>query len=369
MDLKIAQVSHNYLPHIGGIESYMRRLVESLSRKGIQAEVLATNMSTPEEGRKPEAKYFKTTFAIMRNPFSLAFLKHQRNNNYDILHIHSVWFLHCLIAVYYRKDARVIATIHGVYPDKASLRLRFFLALYKPFVRYVVKKTERIFVLSESEEKKLQTIFNVPSDKIIVLPVAINIENYGDEVEKDPFILFTGRIIPDKNPEVLLGAVALLDSKFHDFKVVFVGPVENHYKEQLIRLSKKLEISNEIKFVEPLDPSVDRERKELMRYYMTASVFVSLGSWEGQPTRLMEAMQFETPVIAFDAGGTANLIIDGQNGLLLRELDERELAEKLETILYNKTLSKRMGEQARLTIKNEHNWDNIFERIFEVYKK
>ena len=118
--MKIAQITHNYLPHIGGVEFYVKRIVDSLEQKGISAEVLTTNMDTSDTGRKTEALYFRTSFAFMRNPFSFDFIKHLKKNNYDILHLHSVWFLHSLLAVYFSKKARIIATIHGVYPDNAS---------------------------------------------------------------------------------------------------------------------------------------------------------------------------------------------------------------------------------------------------------
>ena len=61
--MKIALVTHNYLPHIGGLEFYVKRLADSLSAHGISVDVLSTDMGTSDAGRKPEAKYFKTSFA------------------------------------------------------------------------------------------------------------------------------------------------------------------------------------------------------------------------------------------------------------------------------------------------------------------
>ncbi len=85
----------------------------------------------------------------------------------------------------------------------------------------------------------------------------------------------------------------------------------------MIELSKKLNIKNEIQFIVQLDPSVQNEKQKLMDYFKTAKVFVSLGSWEGQPTRLMEAMQFKTPVIAFAARGSGDFVEDNANGLII----------------------------------------------------
>src|SRR5215217_1975444 len=151
--MRIAQVTHNYLPHIGGLEFYVKRVVDSLHKKGISSAVLTTDMDTSETARKQEAIYFKTWIAFMRNPVSTEYIRHMRRTNYDIIHLHSVWFLHSLPAVFFRKGARILATIHGVYPDNASWKLKLFLNLYKPFVRYVLKKSEKIFVYSRIEEQ------------------------------------------------------------------------------------------------------------------------------------------------------------------------------------------------------------------------
>lgn len=365
--MKIAQITHIYLPHIGGVEFYVKRVVDSLEKRGIPVDVLTTNMFTSEMGRKSEAKYFKTSFKFMRNPLSFGFIKFLRTQDYDIFHLHSVWFLHCLLAVFFRKKTRIISTVHGVYPDNLNVTLKTFLFLYRPFIKYVLNKSEVIFVYSRIEEEKLKRIFNIPPEKIEILPMAIHVEDYS-EPPKDKMILFTGRIIPDKNPELLIKAGALLNSKFKDFKIVFVGGIEQDYKRALIELSKKNGVKNEIVFVKQLDPSIQEEKEALMNYYQKANLFVSLGSWEGQPTRLMEAMQFKTPVIAFSAGGTEDFVTDNVNGLVIKKLDEKLLAEKIEKILSDETLAKNLGTEARATIVKGYNWDKIFEKILAVYK-
>jgi glycosyltransferase involved in cell wall biosynthesis len=105
-----------------------------------------------------------------------------------------------------------------------------------------------------------------------------------------------------------------------------------------------------------------------MDYYRTASVFISLGSWEGQPTRLMEAMQFKTPVVAFAAGGTSDFVNNETNGLVIDKLDERLLASQLNRLLADKNLADRLGTAARNTIVANYNWEKIFERIFSAYQ-
>jgi glycosyltransferase involved in cell wall biosynthesis len=364
--MKIAIVAHNYLPHIGGVEFYVKRLSDSLTESGTGAVVLTTDMDTPEAGRKPEARYFKTTVQLMRNPLSLEMIRHLRKNEYDILHLHSVWFLPCLAAVFFRKKARIISTIHGVYPDSSSALLRTFLGLYKPLVGYILRKSEKVLVYSRIEKEKLQKHFHVPDEKIGILPMAIHVEE--DTVHpKSKVILFTGRIIPDKNPDLLIKAAALLDAKFSEYSLTFVGPVDEAYKQFLVTLAGGLNLKNKLVFTGQLDPSVPSEKNQLLQHYRTASAFVSVGSWEGQPTRLMEAMQFRVPVIAYASGGTADFVTDNKNGCVIDVLDEKLLADKLEMILSDDTLAAELGSEARKTVVNDYNWKMIFEKIDAIY--
>jgi len=167
---------------------------------------------------------------------------------------------------------------------------------------------------------------------------------------------------------VLIKAVAMLNYSLKHFKVVFIGPIEKGYKMALIHLAKRLRILNEINFLGQLDQSDIHEKRELMSIYQCARVFVALGSWEGQPARIMEAMQFKTPVIAYVAGAS-ELIEDKRNGLVIAKLDEAILARKLECILLNESFANQLGEEARKTILNDFDWNKNFKKILEVYKE
>ena len=106
-----------------------------------------------------------------------------------------------------------------------------------------------------------------------------------------------------------------------------------------------------------------------MCVYKKSAVFTSLGSWEGLPTRLMEAMQFEVPCITFSADGRSELIQDGKNGFIINKLEEKLLAEKLIILLKNKRFAEKLGKNARQTIIDRFNWKNIFKEIWRTCKE
>ena len=189
------------------------------------------------------------------------------------------------------------------------------------------------------------------------------------EKKRENILLFTGRIIPDKNPDVLIKAVSILEQKYINYKILFIGPIEEEYKVELINLAKSCGLNNELSFIGPFNASDEHEKEILMDYYSKAKIFISLGSWEGQPTRLMEAMQFKTPVIAYASGGTEDLIIDQINGLIINKLDHILLKNKIEMLLSNEELAKKLGDAAQKAIIKDYNWNDSFEKIYTLYRK
>jgi glycosyltransferase involved in cell wall biosynthesis len=222
--------------------------------------------------------------------------------------------------------------------------------------------------VADSDRNKLIRIFKINPEKIIAIPNGIRLSSYTAS-KKENVILFTGRIIPDKNPEVLIKAAEILNKKFVDFKLVFIGSIDEKYKKALIRLVKMCRLEEKTTFLGPLNQSIPAEKDKLMNLYKKSYVFVSLGSWEGLPTRLMEAMQFKVPCIAFDSGGAPELIRDDDNGIIIKTLDENLLAEKLCQLFQNRKLAKRLGQKARLTITDKYNWSEVSKKILDIYQE
>ncbi len=329
-------------------------------------EVLTTDLGTPLAGRRKEAQYFKTSVSFMGNPFSFGLLRHLQSNSYDLLHVHNIWFVPGLLAVFFRKNAKIVTTLHGIYPVRASFWRRFFLNLYKPLARYVLAKSHKIIV-ADSSPGRLAKMFKINPKKIVVIPNGIELSPYSP-LKKDPIILFTGRILPDKNPEILIKAAEILNRTFPDFHLVFLGPLKENYKKKLVRLVKERGLEGQTTFARALNPCYSRDKEKLMSIYKKAYVSILLSFWEGIPTRLLETMQFEVPCIAYASGGISELIRDNDNGLILNRLDEHLLAEKLLALFQNRALAKRLGRKARLTVKNHYHWPDLSKKILDVYE-
>ena len=89
-----------------------------------------------------------------------------------------------------------------------------------------------------------------------------------------------------------------------------------------------------------------QSHSEALRLLIYARVMLLPSRWEGLPISVIEAMHRGIPVVASDVPGTAELVVDGQTGFLVRAEDVEGYASRLRLLLDNEVLRKTMGERS-----------------------
>jgi glycosyltransferase involved in cell wall biosynthesis len=150
-------------------------------------------------------------------------------------------------------------------------------------------------------------------------------------------ILYAGQIIRGKGVDVLLESLALVRAPF---ECIILG--DGHHRGYCEQLSRKLGLAGRVRFPGFISQS------EIRNYYRECSVAVMSSLWpEPFGASGLEAMRFGLPVVAFDAGGISEWLVDGCNGFLVPWMDRASFAARVETLLQDKALARQMGEQGR----------------------
>ena len=173
--------------------------------------------------------------------------------------------------------------------------------------------------------------------------------------EKENIMLAVGRIgAPDKNNEQLLYALEKTDLK--DWKVVFVGPVENRthdFRQTIDEFYKQNPHLTE----KVLFPGAVYDKKELWEWYNRAKVFVHTSPKESFGIVLSEAFYFDNYILSTPVG-IASYLINFGYGELVNHNDVEGLASKLQEVIDGKTdleerLSSRTMDNDAFTLKKE----------------
>jgi glycosyltransferase involved in cell wall biosynthesis len=124
------------------------------------------------------------------------------------------------------------------------------------------------------------------------------------------------------------------------FECVILG--DGNHRATCEAVSRKLGLTNRVKFVGFVS------QPEIANYYRGASLSVMSSLWpEPFGATGLEAMRCGLPVIAFDAGGIREWLVDRWNGVLVPWMDRVRYAEAIETLLGDKLLARKMGENGR----------------------
>lgn len=224
---------------------------------------------------------------------------------------------------------------------------------------------DRIISVSESTRKKIILLGTRP-DKIKTIPNGVDL----DEVlmvqpsERKTDVLFAGRLAKDKNADILINSIKLVKEEMPEIKCFIVG--EGPEKEALIELTEKLGICDQVKFLGYME-----KHEDLLALMKSSKVYAMPSTREGFGIVYLEAMACGIPAIAVyskDSECVSEIISDGSNGFLLRDLDEEILAEKMILLLKDENLRLKMGAKG-MEIAQGYSWNKLAEQTESLYKE
>jgi glycosyltransferase involved in cell wall biosynthesis len=158
-------------------------------------------------------------------------------------------------------------------------------------------------------------------------------------------VLYVGQIVRGKGVDVLLESLARVKAPF---ECLVLG--EGNHRRHCERISRKLRLQDRVHFRGFI------LRQELKDYYLESSVFVVSSLWP-EPFGLVgpEAMRYGLPVVAFDAGGIREWLIDGENGYLVPWKNTELYAARVQQLLLDKPLARELGRRGLKRVNEQYN--------------
>ena len=175
-------------------------------------------------------------------------------------------------------------------------------------------------------------------------------------------ILFVGRFISWKNPEMCINALKSLPKNILEkVQLTYVG--DGELLPSLKDLVKENELEHNVIFKGSMN------NKEVRNEMLSSDIFVFPSNFsEGWGAVLNEAMDSGCACIASKEAGSSNFLInDGENGLLFSCFSQDELNAKLLNLINNNELREKLQKNAYLTIKNRWNADVAAKRLIEFH--
>ena len=379
--MKILFISDVYFPRVNGVSTSIRTFVAQMQNIGHTVHLIAPDygVKTPDEAwikRIPARKiFFDPEDKLMKYGAAIDRLAELRQEQYDIVHIHTPFVAHYLgLKLAHLLNVPVVETYHTFFEDYLHHYLPIIpKSIARSLARFVSRRQcNAVDAIISPSQPMLDVLrdYGVKS-KANVVPTGLQAhsfekadgknfrEKYGIALDR-PMGLFVGRVAFEKNIGFLLRTWVEVIKNQPDALLVIAG--EGPAEKSLHALGKALNLEDNLKFIGYLD-----RETELNACYAAADVFVFSSLSETQGLVLLEAMAQGTPVVAIAELGTKSILVEGKGALIAPE-NELVFAEKVNALLSNKTLRNKLSKAALSYVKT--NWTDKAQtvRMIDFYK-
>jgi colanic acid/amylovoran biosynthesis glycosyltransferase len=236
--------------------------------------------------------------------------------------------------------------------------------------RETLKRETRLFIAVSNFIKTKLLEQGFPSEKIIVHYDGIDTAEFkpNPAIQREPIVLFVGRLTEKKGCEYLIRAMAIIQSVLPEVELIIIG--DGSLRSDLEALAAKLLKRYQFLGFQPLDAVKNWLNRA--RLLAVPSVTSKQGDAEGLPTVVVEAQAMELPIIGTLHAGIPEAVMDGQTGFLVPERDYEGLAEFGLQLLQNIQLWQHCSKQARKHMEKNFNRSKqtqILESMYESVRR
>jgi len=379
-------LSWEYPPKsIGGLAQHVYDLTNALAENGIDVHLITSGgQGAPTFEKVQGVNVYRVEPYQISSPdfvtwvaqFNVALLERAISISSDlgeinILHAHDWLVAYAARALKHSWEIPLVATIHATEYGRNH-------GLHNDTQRHIsdiewwlAYESWRVICCSHYMEGELRHVFQIPRDKIKVIPNGVDHTNFkiresnvrrSDYAAPDEKIVFyVGRLVREKGVQVLLDAVPEILAHHPQTKFVIAG--KGPFMDSLKRQAMINGIANRVYFTGYIDDTV---RNNL---YSWADVAVFPSLYEPFGIVALESMAARTPVVVTDCGGLGEIINHGIDGLKAYTGDSHSLAQNILAVLKQPQLGTKLKENAYKRVLNEFNWGKIAWQTASVYRE
>ncbi len=274
---------------------------------------------------------------------------------------------HCLIAAIAAALAGkpLVVMAYGTYSV-----LPFHSRLEGPLLRFVYRTAARIVCLGDYTRRRLGAF--IDTSKVIVIPGGVDSARFARSPQTPPpgfagrFILSVGQLKERKGFDLCVRAFRRLAPDFPGLRFALVGDCGD---EKYVRGLRSL-IGDDVDTMRLLG-RVDEQTLQWLYHHCELFLLTPrsdrAGHFEGFGLVYLEAGACGKAVIGTTECGAEDAIADGHTGLLVRPDDVDDLTRALHSLLADRELAQKLGEEGRKRA-SERSWDRIAQRVAAVYR-
>ncbi len=300
--------------------------------------------------------------------FSIKLLPHlykenkENNQKFDIIDVTAFPYFSVFVVklVSLIKRVPIVVTWHEVWGDYWYDYLGWK-GFFGKFIENIASKSGKSIAVSQMTKKNLESL-GLKNKDISIIPNGIDLKRISNIIPNIDRcdIIFVGRLIKEKNIDILLKAVDYVRHELCDIKCYIIG--DGPEKDNLIKFVADRRLNNNVTFFGFM------EYDEVISRIKSSKLFVLPSSREGFGIVIIEAFACGIPVITVKhERNAACQLVNNETGIVTN-LDVYEIGDAIYRMIDNDKLQDNMSKSA-MTVVQEYDWDNIVDGLICIYKE
>ena len=289
-----------------------------------------------------------------------------RDRGIDIVHAHD--YKTDLLAWMLSRAERIIAlsTVHGWTGHSSREKWAYY-----PLDKWILSFFPKLIAVSSDVRNELMRC-GAPGDRVVTVLNGIDQHAFRrDRTRRRPMrdalgvndgelaIGAVGRLEPQKRFDVLIDAFAELRQRHPAARLLIAG--DGSLRDALDRQVRDRGLSGVCTLL--------GHRTDVVDLHHAFDLFVQSSDYEGTPNAVLEAMALETPIVATDAGGTAEISRDGIEGLIVPAGDRAALAGAIDAVLADPRQTAARVAAARRRVETDLSFETRMHRVEAIYQE
>ncbi len=392
--MNICLITYQYPPYPGGVGSAMYRIAKNLAKQGVNIHIIAPGPHQLRDKISPVIEDGVTvhrTFSILSDyhadPHSLQVLgeyivKLHQKQSFDLIHAAFLMppgFLGAIVAT--EIECPLIVSIRG--NDWEVLR---YSIQHLANLRWVLERADYVTSVSHELMEKMRRMVRIKAGKVLsnvfdasifdarLLSEITEEHNNRLQVLTETFFRMksegrsvigtAGFLRPKKGFHILLRAFGGIVKAYPNTCLLVVGQfAQESYKRDMLQQISDLGIKRQVLFTGYIP------HREVLAWMREMDIFAFPSLHEGSPNALLEAMGFGLPIVASQIGGIIDIVEDNRDCLIVPGGDAGRLSQKLQLLLEDTELRKRLGKAAKHKVENQFSPTQETEQWLDIYHR
>jgi glycogen synthase len=368
---------------VGGVAVHVSELASALARKGHEVHVF-TRMGARQQpyehihgvhyhhcGLTLNPDFIEEINGMCRSLVHYLFQTEDHIGPFDVVHAHDWLTANAMIWVKQGRGRKTVFTFHSTEYGRSGNRfLEGRSRRVREQERAATGWADRVITVSHSLKREIMWMYETPEWKISTIYNGVNVHDYDGFINPgeikarygigptDPTILFSGRMVHQKGPDVLVEAIPAIVRYHPSAKFVFAG--DGDMLPSLEIQARHLRVAHATRFLG------FKNGHELTNLYKACDVVCMPSRNEPFGIVVLEAWSAGKPVVVTRNGGPDEFVWHQVNGLKIYPIPDA-VAWGIGTVFTNFEWARWMGRNGRIAAETVFSWDTVANHVVHVY--